>query len=169
MDETKNVGTVTDVEGESNALAQFSFAVTKVSVDKSEGGVMRWRAVASDTSPDLYDEAMSVELFDDFISRIDSGSSVPEPFGVAVQEDWHGGMPYLSISHYKSGTSGKNVPGMPEKIYRDGNRLKAVGTLHDNDLGRAVFKSLCEDLYSEKAKSEETKPNAANGTQGKLV
>jgi len=97
---------------------------------------------------------MSIELFDDFIGRINSGSGVPEPFGAAVQEDWNGGMPYLSISHYKSGRQGKNVPGMPEKIYRDGNRLKAVGTLHDNDLGRAVFKSLCEDLYSEKAKQE---------------
>ena len=40
-------------------------------------------------------------------------------------EDWNGGMPYLSISHYKSGTGNKNVPGMPTKIYRDGNSLKA--------------------------------------------
>ena len=134
------------------ALAQFSFAVTKVSVDKSEGGLMRWRAVASDTAPDLYSEKMSVELFDDFVGRIEAKSTVPEPFTGVLNEDWRGGMPYLSISHYKSGTSGKNVPGMPEKIYRDGDRLKAVGILHNNDLGRAVFKSLCDDLYTEKAK-----------------
>lgn len=135
-------------------LAQFSLAITKVSVDKSGGGVMRWRAVASDTSPDLYSEKMSLELFDDFISRIESKSQVPEPFNQVLNEDWSGGMPYISISHYKSGTNKKNVPGMPEKIYRDGDRLKAVGVLHDNPLGHAVFKSLCEDLYTEKSKEE---------------
>lgn len=138
----------------SQAFAEFSLAITKVSVDKSDGGVMRWRAVASDTAPDLYNEAMSLELFDDFIHRINEKSQVPPPFDKALNEDWRGGMPYLSIAHYKSGTGGKNVPGMPEKIYRDGTRLKAVGTLHDTDMGRAVFRSLCDDLYSEKAKQE---------------
>jgi len=136
------------------AFAELSMYISKVSVDKGKGGIMRWSAVASDTAPDLYTERMSDELFDDFISRIEKSEKVPESFNKVINEDWSGGMPYLSISHYKSGTKAKNVPGMPEKIYRDGNRLKAVGTLHDNDLGRAVFKSLCEDLYSEKAKTE---------------
>ena len=135
-----------------NLLSELSLAITKVSVDKAEGGVMRWRAVASDTSPDLYAEKMSSELFDDFVGRIETKSQVPEPFNKVLDEGWTGGMPYISISHYKSGTGSKNVPGMPEKIYRDGDRLKAVGTLHDNPLGHAVFKSLCEDLYTEKAK-----------------
>jgi len=135
-------------------LAEFSMYIHKVSVDKSAGGVMRWRAVASDTSPDLYAEKMSNELFDDFIHRIDSKSSVAEPFNMVLGEDWGGGMPYISISHYKSGTNKKNVPGDIEQVYRDGDRLKAVGNLHDSNLGRAVFKSLCDDLYSEKAKQE---------------
>ena len=135
-----------------NLLSELSLAITKVSVDKAEGGVMRWRAVASDVFPDLYTEKMSSELFDDFVGRIETKSQVPEPFNKILDEGWTGGMPYISISHYKSGTGSKNVPGMPEKIYRDGDRLKAVGTLHDNPLGHAVFKSLCEDLYTEKAK-----------------
>jgi hypothetical protein len=135
-------------------ISELSMYVSKVSVDKSSGGTMRWRATASDVAPDLYQERMSNELYDDFIQRINSNVPVPHPFDKAIGEDWKGGMPYVSISHYKSGTGAKNVPGMPEKIYRDGDKLKAVGTLHDNPIGRAVFKSLCEDLYSEKAKTE---------------
>lgn len=138
----------------SEALSELSLTIHKVSVDKSAGGTMRWRAVASDTSPDLYDESMSDELFDDFIYRIENNVEIPEQFKSVLHEDWKGGMPYLSISHYKSGTSGRNIPGMPEKIYRDGNRLKAVGVLHDSPLGHAVFKTLCDDLYSEKANQE---------------
>jgi hypothetical protein len=128
--------------------------ISKVSVEKSAGGEMRWRATASDTSPDLYQERMSNELYDDFVRRIETKSPVPEPFDKVLGEDWNGGMPYLSISHYKSGREGKNVPGMPTKIYRDGNSLKGVGVLHNNELGHAVFNSLCDDLYTEKAKKD---------------
>lgn len=135
-------------------FAELSMFINKVSVDKSAGGLMRWRAVASDTSPDLYSEKMSNDLFDDFISRIKSNAPVPSPFDEVLNEDWNGGMPYISISHYKSGTSMKNVPGIIEQVYRDGDRLKATGNLHDNDMGRATFKSLCDDLYTEKAKDE---------------
>ena len=135
-------------------ILELSMYISKVSVDKSNGGEMRWRATASDTSPDLYQERMSNELYDDFIRRIDSGEKVPMAFRAALGEEWDGGMPYVSVSHYKSGTSQKNVPGMPTKIYRDGNALKATGTLYDNPMGRAVFKSLCDDLYSEKARTE---------------
>jgi len=137
-----------------NFIAEASFYISKVSVEKSAGGEMRWRATASDTSPDLYQERMSNELYDDFVRRIETKSSVPEPFDKVLGEDWNGGMPYLSISHYKSGREGKNVPGMPTKIYRDGNSLKGVGVLHNNELGHAVFNSLCDDLYTEKAKKD---------------
>jgi hypothetical protein len=133
-------------------IAEFSLYISKVSVEKSAGGVMHWRATASDVSEDLYRERMSNELYDDFVRRIETKSAVAAPFDKVLGEDWKGGMPYLSVSHYKSGTGNKNVPGMPTKIYRDGGALKAVGTLNDNDLGRAVFKSLCDDLYTEKAK-----------------
>lgn len=133
-------------------ISNFEMFISKVSVEKSAGGVMHFRATASDTSPDLYLERMSNELYDDFVKRIETKSQVPSPFDEVLGEDWKGGMPYLSVSHYKSGRDFKNVPGMPTKIYRDGDALKATGILNDNDLGRAVFKSLCDDLYTEKAK-----------------
>lgn len=143
-----------NVDESMSAVKELSLYISKVSVDKAQGGKMCWRAVASDTSPDLYKESMSNDLYDDFIDRINKKSKVPEPFREVLNEEWEGGMPYLSIAHYKSGTGNKNVPGMPEKIYRDGDKLKAVGFLHENDMGRAVFRSLCEDLYSEKAKKD---------------
>lgn len=134
------------------AISEFSFVITKVSVDKSAQGAMRWRATASDTALDLSGERMSISLFDDFIRRINENVELPEEYLKVLESfgerSWKGGMPYLSIAHYKSGTNFSNVPGVPEKIYRDGNRLKAVGTLFDTPLGRAVFKSLCDDLYS---------------------
>lgn len=136
------------------SVVEMSMHISKVSIEKSAGGAMHWRATASDTSPDLYAERMSNELYDDFIHRIETKSAVPAPFDKVLGEDWKGGMPYVSISHYKSGTGNKNVPGMPNKIYRDGDKLKAVGSLFDNDMGRAVFKSLCDDLYTEKAKEQ---------------
>lgn len=144
MAETKNL----------SPIAEMSLFISKVSVDKSTGGEMKWRATASDVAPDLYLEKMSNDLYDDFVRRIETKSTVPEPFAKALGEEWAGGMPYLSVSHYKSGTGSKNVPGMPTKIYRDGGALKAVGVLHDNDLGHAVFKSLCDDLYNEKSKKD---------------
>ena len=137
---------------DSGALRSLEMHIHKVSVNKSQSGEMRWSAVASDTELDLYHERMSNELYDDFVKRVETKSQVPSPFDEVLGEDWSGGMPYLSVSHYKSGTESKNVPGMPTKIYRDGAALKATGTLNDNDLGHAVFKSLCDDLYTDKAK-----------------
>ena len=138
-----------------SAVAELSMYISKVSVDKGAGGVMRWRGTASDIDYDLYSERMSNELYDDFINRINTDQKVPETFRSALGEDeWDGGMPYVSLSHYKTGKGHKNVPGMPEKVYRDGDKLKAVGTLYDTPIGRATFKSLLDDLYSEKSKHE---------------
>ena len=83
-------------------ISEFSLYISKVSVEKSAGGVMHWRATASDTSPDLYQEKMSNELYDDFVKRVETKSPVPEPFDKVLGEDWKGGMPYLSVSHYHS-------------------------------------------------------------------
>lgn len=140
------------VKGKSE-VQEFSMAIVKSVYDK-ENQVMRWRAVASDVDADLYDERMSTELFADFTSRIKSKASVPEPFNEIICEDsWCGGMPYLSVAHYKSGDKSMNVPGKIDEdgIYVDGTRLKAKGTLYDNPMGMATFKSLCDDLYSKKS------------------
>jgi len=129
----------------SDVLAEFSMAIIKASFDRASGE-MRWRAVASDTDEDLYEEKMSAELFSDFTNRIEANSSVPEAFApVICEEGWCGGMPYLSISHYRSG-GGKNLPGTIAAVYKDGNRLKAHGTLSNSELGLAVFRAVNKDL-----------------------
>jgi len=130
-----------------SALAELSMTIVKASFEKSDQ-TMRFRAVASDTDPDLYGEQMTPELFRDFVDRIENDTPVPEAFKSAIcEEDWCGGLPYPSIAHYKY-ASGHNVPGVMDNVYVDGNRLKSTGLLTNNDLGRAVFKSLCDDLYN---------------------
>jgi len=130
-------------------LAEFSMTIVKASFDKVDQK-MKFRAKASDTDPDLYGEQMTPELFRDFVDRIENDTPVPEAFkSVICEEDWCGGLPYPSIAHYKS-AGGKNVPGDIDNVYVDGNILKSTGVLYDNDLGRAVFNSLCNDLYNKK-------------------
>jgi len=140
-------------------VAEFSMNITKASYDKFNSTPRHWRAVDSDIDSDLYDEKMSVELFKDFTDRINNNTPVPEEFKSVICEDsWCGGMPYLSIAHYKAGESGKNVPGKVEAIYIDGTRLKSKGTLDDTPLGRQVFDSLCEDAIKRKSGDQEHLP-----------
>lgn len=133
------------VKGKADVFQEFSMAVSKVSFDKAtqERNIT---LVASDTDPDLSTERMSTHLFQDFVDRIENQTPVPEEFRSVICEDgWCGGMPYLSISHYKS-AGGRNVPGEIRVSYVDGNRFKSKAVLHDNALGKAVFKSLNDDL-----------------------
>jgi hypothetical protein len=138
-----------------NVISNMQMVIVKASFDKQKG-VMRWRSVNSDTDDDLYEERMSLELFKDFTDRINNNIEVPDPFKSVVCEadEWCGGMPYLSIAHFRSGTGKKNVPGQVESVYIDGTLLKSKGTLYDTDLGRTVFKSLCDDLYGEKSDTD---------------
>lgn len=140
-------------------IVDFSMAITKASYDKFNAVPRHWRAVDSDTDKDLYEEQMSTELFKDFTDRINNNTPVPEAFKSVICEDsWCGGMPYLSIAHYKAGESAKNVPGKVESIYVDGNRLKSKGTLDDTELGRKVFESLCEDAIKQKSGEQDHLP-----------
>lgn len=132
------------VKGKSDAFAEFSMSVAKIGFDKD----VQQRYVllsASDTNPDLSEERMSMELFNDFIERIQNQTPIPEPFKDAICErGWCGGQPYVSISHYKS-AGGKNVPGEIVKSFIDGNYFKSRAILYDTPLGKAVFKSLNDD------------------------
>jgi cation transport regulator ChaB len=133
-------------------LTEFSLRITKASMD-TETGEMRWLAVASDTDDDSYNDRMSMELFDDFIDRIVKGELAPDEF----QSDfWRGGMPYLSVSHYYD-LNGDGVPGMPEEVFIDGAYLKARGKYFDTPLGRACWKAVRKDLFSEKSKGRKDK------------
>src|SRR5688572_49288 len=129
-------------------LAEFSMSIVKANI---KDGQMRWRSVNSDIEEDVYGERMSKELFQDFIQHIENNEPVPAPFDSVIAEpDWNGGMPYLSIAHYKSGAGKVNVPGEPSKIYLDGEALKSTGILYDSPLGRAVYQSLSKDLVEKR-------------------
>jgi len=140
---------------ENKSMAEFSMAIVKASIPDRKNRTMRLSMVTSDTGEDAYEERMSVELYNDFVQRIESLSPVPEPFNVVLEDgDWKGGMPYPSISHYKSG-NGVNVPGEIERVYVDGDKLKANAVLHDNSLGQAVWKSVCQDIEDKDKPLEE--------------
>jgi hypothetical protein len=140
-------------------IQQFSMRIFKAAYNKADATPMKWSAIDSDIDDDLYKEKMSLELFKDFTERIENKTPVPEAFKSIICEDtWCGGMPYVSIAHYKSGSDAKNVPGTVESIYVDGTRLKSKGTLFDNDLGRAVWDSLREDLYMQKSGADDHDP-----------
>lgn len=142
-----------------SAIAEFSMRITKAAYNKSERSPMKWNAIDSDVDEDLYTERMSLELYQDFEKHIKNNEEVPETFkSVICEDDWCGGMPYLSIAHYKSGSEKRNVPGEVEAIFIDGTRLKSKGILHDTPMGRKVFDALREDLYMEKSGNSEHRP-----------
>lgn len=130
----------------SDVMVEMPMYITRASIDDKK--VMRWSAVNSDTDPDSYEERMSLELYKDFLGRINNKEPVPSIFkSAAITSDfWKGGMPYLSISHYPD-LNGEAVPGQPTEIYVDGIRLKAKGILYNAPLGIAVYRSLQEDKY----------------------
>lgn len=131
-------------------VTELSLYISKASLNKKTQQ-MRGVAVASDTDEDSYGDNMSLELYQDFIRRIEKGELAPEKFR---SEFWEGGMPYLSISHY-SDQNGEAAPGEIEAIYMDGNRLKQKFTLKNNRIGKAIFDAICDDLYSENPEYED--------------
>lgn len=142
-----------------DSLVEMSMRISKASYNKSEKMAMKWEAIDSDVNKDLYGESMSTELYKDFISRIENNTPVPEEFkSIVCEDDWCGGMPYLSIAHYKSGSGAKNVPGLVSSVFMDGIRLKSKGKLYDNSIGRKVWDALREDMYMEKSGNQEHLP-----------
>jgi hypothetical protein len=129
----------------SDSVKELSMTITSVPFDKSSGE-MRWKAVASDTDKDLYDDSMSHELYRSFLDNIEKNVPPPEPFGQFVISNWwKGGTPYLSLSHF-SDLDGEAVPGKVDSIYEDGKCLKAKGSFSDTNLGRACWKALNKDF-----------------------
>lgn len=132
-----------------NSFVELSMSIVKLS---NKSGEMRWRSVNSDTEKDLFDEAMSVELFNDMVRRINDNVPFPEEFKSAIcEEGWCGGMPYISLAHYRSGGVNKvNVPGEILSIYVDNKRLKSTGRMFDTPLGKAVYRSIEKDLVEKR-------------------
>lgn len=151
----KGAGWKKDADGKwhkSADLSEFSLRIERASLDKATQE-RRWRAVASDIDSDSYGDSMSLQLFSDFIQRIDAKERVPEEFR---SEFWSGGLPYLSVSHYLD-LNGDAVPGPTDAVFVDGRYLKAKGRFNNNPLGNACFDSVCKDLYDEKSKTREDK------------
>jgi hypothetical protein len=119
-------------------LQEFSMAMMK-------GADMRWRMTASDTKRDTYEERMTLPLYRSFIDNINSKTPIPEAFkSLVISDYWKGGMPYVSISHYPD-LNGEAVPGLPEKIYIDGETFKAKGKFFDTKLGRKCYQALSKN------------------------
>lgn len=129
---------------QNSAIQEFSMSIIRTSYDKPTGR-MGFRMTASDTKLDLYKTQMSRSLFESFVRHIKNNDPLPQEFSMFREDGWDGGMPYVSIAHYKS-AGGKNVPGKFDNIYLDGDQLKGTGELFDNSLGRSVFRSLSKDL-----------------------
>ena len=129
----------------SDIVPEFSMAIVNAPYDKVTGE-MRWKAVASDASPDLYGERMDLGLYESFITNIEEEQQPPESFRSLVTSDyWKGGMPYVSVSHYPD-LNGDAVPGTTKALYIDGERFKAKGVFFDNDLGRVCHRALNKDI-----------------------
>jgi hypothetical protein len=122
-------------------LSEFSLAIKKASVDPKTGE-RRWRADTSDIGEDSHGDSMSLELFSDFVRRIESNEQPPEEYR---SEFWQGGEPYLSISHYPD-LNGDAAPGISEKTYVDGAFLKARGRIFNNKLGDAAWNTIKYEL-----------------------
>ena len=131
--------------------AEFSFFITKAYID-NDNQQMRWCAVNSDTDPDLYNDEMTLELYADFLARIENKELPPERHR---SDFWSGGMPYLSVSHYLD-QNGKAVPGEVQEIFVDGNRLKSKGIFYDTPIGKAAYRAVRENFADER-KSEQNK------------
>lgn len=126
-------------------IQEFSLTIRKATFDERTGE-MRWKADTSDIDADLYDDNMSLELFSDFLERIERAELPPEPIRQHYESKfWKGGMPYLSLSHYAD-LDGDAVPGVVDAIFVDGRFLKAKGRLFNTSLGKAVWSALRSDL-----------------------
>lgn len=124
-----------------NKLVEFDFVITKASFDPITGK-RRFRAVASDTEKDSYQESMSMELFNDFIDRAAKNEQPPEHFKSTF---WNGGMPYLSVAHYFD-LEGKGAAGVITELFVHDNKLKAKGEFSDTPVGTAAFNAVKKSL-----------------------
>lgn len=113
------------------ALASIELVITKATLQAD--GSMRWQAVASDIGVDQTGECTSIQLFNDWIERAESGKTerwLPPP-----------GQPFLGLSHYPA-LGGQGKAGLTERMFVDGDRFKADGPFLDTPLGKALFEAV---------------------------
>ena len=153
-------GNLTASQGMTQVLrekaVEIPMYITRVSTDP-QTGVRRWFATASGTKEDLYNERMSVELFRDFIQRVERREPVPEVF---ASKAWKGGLPYLSVAHYLD-LEGFGIAGMAEQIWVDGQIFKGRGQFADTDIGHASFAAVAGDIEQNVPKNERVRISIA--------
>lgn len=102
---------------------------------------MVWDATGSDTGEDSFKENMSLKLYDSFLENISKGINLPI---------------YLSLAHYPR-LKGKGEAGIAEKVYIDGNTLKASGYFIDTPLGVSVYNAIREDRRNQVSADKKTR------------
>lgn len=105
----------------------FEFHITKAAL--GDDGKMVWASTASDIYPDVFNEKMSLELYNSFIANYKAGT--PERI-------------FVSLSHYPE-YNGLGNCGEVTHLYMDGDKLKAKGIFYDNPLGKAIFNAIRKD------------------------
>jgi len=128
----------------SGNLGTVMMSLTKAPFDK-ETGEKRWAATTSDTEKDLYTTRMSLSLFKDFLARIESNEAPPV---TDLSDYYKGGLPYLSLSHYKD-LDGFATLGRSRAVYVDGDRLKAKGVFENPvfpELADAAWNAIRSDI-----------------------
>ena len=122
-------------------VVEFDLTITKATYDTTTG-VRRFYAVASDTLPDSFEEAMTLSLFQDFIDRASRKETPPARYR---SNFWSGGLPYLSVAHYFD-LEGKGAAGTVTSLYVDGGKLKAKGEFSDTSLGIAAYEAVKKSI-----------------------
>lgn len=118
--------------------------ITRVAKDPKTGR-KTWFATSSGTKVDAYGERMSVDLFRDFVRRIEGNEDVPEVFASVA---WKGGNPYLGVAHYLD-LDGYGIVGDTDKVYIDSTVLKARGSFRDTPLAEAAYLAIRRDIDQE--------------------
>jgi hypothetical protein len=111
----------------------LEFHITKAVL--GENGQMQWASTASDVHPDVFNEKMSLELYNSFIENYKAGT----PNRI-----------FVSLSHYPE-FNGLGNAGEVTHLYMDGDKLKAKGIFYDNPLGKAIFNAIKADKINKVA------------------
>jgi|GEM_PF-5497438 len=115
-------------------LQRIELVITKATLQPD--GSMRWQLTASDTERDSANDQATIQLFNDWIERVEKG--IETPFLPPPRK------PFLGISHYPD-LDGFGEAGVAERLFIDGQQFKADGPFLDTPIGRALFEAIREE------------------------
>lgn len=124
------------MEEKSLAFVQIPTFIVKAAIEPTTGR-MYWRSTASDTLLDVFDEQMSISLYESFIRRFT-------------------GKEFLSLAHYPR-LGGLGEVGVIQKIWIDRNQLKTFGYFNDTSLGRLSYRAIRSERRDEVPETRRTR------------